>query len=109
MLTTSSVRSFPAMTSGVFHDELIPPARHTSAPLSLSSATSEPLSTLAYYYIGAAPFVLGLLFFWSDMSRGAFAGARLGPEVAGLAGPCSRSSCCFQVSFVSRLAVRSKR
>ncbi|HEX4083860.1 MAG TPA: DUF4129 domain-containing protein [Chthoniobacteraceae bacterium] len=28
---------------------------------------------LSLYYIGAIPFVLGFLFFWTDMSRGAFA------------------------------------
>ena len=29
----------------------------------------SPGSTLALYYIGALPFVLGLLYFWADMSR----------------------------------------
>src|SRR5207245_1088667 len=42
------------------------------------------LTTLLTYYIGAAPFVLGLLYFWSDMSRGAFADERLGVETMGL-------------------------
>lgn len=32
-----------------------------------------PLSTWVVYYVGTVPFVLGLLYFWSDMSRGAFA------------------------------------
>jgi len=32
-----------------------------------------PLSTWVIYYTGTLPFVLGLLYFWSDMSRGAFA------------------------------------
>ena len=36
-----------------------------------------PASTLAAYYLGSLPFVLALLFFWSDMSRSAFAGQRL--------------------------------
>ena len=44
----------------------------------------QPVSALATYYLGAAPFVLGLLFFWSDMSRGAFAEGRLAPEAGGL-------------------------
>jgi hypothetical protein len=35
-----------------------------------------PLSTLLAYYIGAIPFALGLLYFWADMSRGAFAQRR---------------------------------
>src|SRR6266850_1325119 len=44
-----------------------------------------PLRTLLSYYIGAAPFILGVLFFWSDMSRGAFAEERLPAETLGLA------------------------
>ena len=32
-----------------------------------------PPAVLATYYIGALPFVLGLLFFWADMSRSPFA------------------------------------
>jgi hypothetical protein len=43
-----------------------------------------PLSVLTSYYIGAVPFVFGLLFFWSDMSRGAFAETRLAGETLGL-------------------------
>src|SRR5437762_2064002 len=43
------------------------------------------LPMLLAYYIGAVPFVLGVLYFWSDMSRGAFADERLGAETAGLA------------------------
>src|SRR5205814_4723869 len=43
------------------------------------------LPTLLAYYIGAVPFVLGMLYFWSDMSRGVFADERLALETAGLA------------------------
>ncbi|MCP4640682.1 MAG: DUF4129 domain-containing protein [bacterium] len=32
-----------------------------------------PLRVLAMYYVGALPFVLGLLYFWADMSQDAFA------------------------------------
>ena len=32
---------------------------------------SAPGSLLAGYYIGSAPFVLGLMYFWADMSRSA--------------------------------------
>lgn len=32
-----------------------------------------PLGVLSLYYIGSLPFVLGLLYFWADMSRSAFA------------------------------------
>lgn len=36
-----------------------------------------PPQVALLYYTGAAPFILGLLYFWTDMSRGAFAGERL--------------------------------
>jgi TRAP-type C4-dicarboxylate transport system permease small subunit len=41
--------------------------------------------TLLCYYAGALPFVLGALYFWSDMSRGAFAHQRLPQGAVGLA------------------------
>ncbi len=34
---------------------------------------TAPAATLAVYYLGAIPFVLGLLYFWADMSRSPFA------------------------------------
>jgi len=37
---------------------------------------TAPVHILASYYIGSAPFVLGLFYFWSDMSRSAFAQER---------------------------------
>ena len=43
-----------------------------------------PASTLASYYLGTLPFILVLLFFWSDMSRSAFAGQRLPVGALGL-------------------------
>lgn len=43
-----------------------------------------PGTTLWSYYLGACPFVLGLLYFWSDMSRSAFAEQRLAPGALGL-------------------------
>src|SRR5262245_33222726 len=36
-----------------------------------------PASALAGYFVGSLPFVLGLLYFWSDMARSAFAEERL--------------------------------
>jgi hypothetical protein len=36
-----------------------------------------PASALASYYLGSLPFVLALLYFWSDMARSAFAEQRL--------------------------------
>jgi hypothetical protein len=38
---------------------------------------TAPVATLAVYYLGAMPFVLGLLFFWADMSRSPFASGHL--------------------------------
>jgi hypothetical protein len=38
---------------------------------------SAPAGALLCYYIGSVPCMLGLLFFWTDMSRGAFAAGHL--------------------------------
>jgi hypothetical protein len=38
---------------------------------------TAPVATLAVYYLGAMPFVLGFLFFWADMSRNPFASGHL--------------------------------
>jgi hypothetical protein len=38
---------------------------------------SAPPATLAIYFLGAIPFVLGFLFFWADMSRSPFANQHL--------------------------------
>jgi hypothetical protein len=43
-----------------------------------------PASAFAAYGVGSLPFVLGLLFFWSDMARSAFAHERLIPGVFAL-------------------------
>ena len=37
---------------------------------------SAPGSLLVSYYLGGVPFVLGLMYFWADMSRSANAGDR---------------------------------
>src|SRR5688500_7171431 len=47
MLTASSGICAAPTRTGVFHEEPIFLARHTSCPVSLSRATTEPLSTLA--------------------------------------------------------------
>lgn len=44
-----------------------------------------PSGMLAGYYFGSVPFVLGLLYFWADMSRNAFAAGYCGPSALGLA------------------------
>jgi hypothetical protein len=42
-------------------------------------------AALLDYYLGSLPFVLALLYFWSDMSRNAYAGWYCAPAAAGLA------------------------
>jgi len=46
---------------------------------------AAPPATLACYYLGALPFVLGLLFFWADLSRSAFADQHLAGGALGVA------------------------
>jgi hypothetical protein len=47
---------------------------------------SAPSACLIGYFIGTLPFVLGLLYFWSDMARSAFAEERLVPGTFALCG-----------------------
>ena len=47
---------------------------------------TAPAATLAAYYCGAIPFVLGLLYFWADMSRSPFAPQHLASASLGLTG-----------------------
>jgi hypothetical protein len=44
----------------------------------------QPLLLLSYL-VGTIPFILGLLYFWTDMSRSPFAGARVGQSALGMA------------------------
>jgi len=37
----------------------------------------SPVSTLVFYYLGTLPFLLALLYFWSDMARSPFAAGNL--------------------------------
>ena len=46
---------------------------------------TAPPATLAAYFLGTAPFVLGLLFFWADMSRSPLAPQRIGEASLGMA------------------------
>src|SRR5439155_4820129 len=48
-----------------------------------------PAGVLACYYLGALPFTLALLYFWTDMSRGAFAHEHV-----------SEASCAVALLFV---------
>lgn len=45
---------------------------------------TAPAAAWLAYFIGTGPFLLALLFFWSDMSRSAFAEGHLVPGAAGL-------------------------
>ena len=44
-----------------------------------------PGHLFAYYYTGSLPFILGLLYFWGDMSRNAYAADYIAPASLGIA------------------------
>jgi hypothetical protein len=46
---------------------------------------TAPIEALTTYYVGAIPFVLGFLFFWTDMSRSVFANQHLAEASLGTA------------------------
>lgn len=46
---------------------------------------TAPALTFASYFVGTLPFVLGLLYFWTDMSRSPFANRHLAEAALGLA------------------------
>jgi hypothetical protein len=46
---------------------------------------TAPAATLAVYFLGTIPFVLGLLFFWADMSRSPLASQHLAGASLGMA------------------------
>jgi hypothetical protein len=67
-----------------------PRALEEKNPLELSEEAfyllrRAPAAAWAAYALGGLPFVLGLLFFWSDMARSAFAAERLLPGSLALA------------------------
>jgi hypothetical protein len=45
---------------------------------------TAPAATLAVYYAGTVPFILGLLYFWADMSRSPFANQHLAGAALGV-------------------------
>jgi len=61
-----------------------------------------PLALWLRYYLGVAPFVLGLLFFWADMSRNAWASQHVAGAAAGLAVLFVWMK-CWQAVFVAGL------
>jgi len=64
-----------------------------------------PAGTLALHYIGSVPFILGLIFFWSDMARGALAWERLFPGSL-LMALLFLWMRCWQAVFCSRVRAR---
>ena len=66
-----------------------PKKQHQAATRIIEEAVhllrSAPGSLLAGYYLGSAPFVLGLMYFWADMSRSANAGDHRTVAALGLA------------------------
>jgi hypothetical protein len=63
---------------------------------------TAPIETLTTYYIGAIPFVLGFLYFWTDMSRSAFASQHLAEASLGTAALFIWMKFC-QALFAARL------
>ena len=66
---------------------------------------TAPLALLVVYYAGAIPFVLGALFFWTDMSYSAFARERCVPASLGMAVLFLWMKCC-QTVFASSIRTR---
>ncbi|GAK49281.1 hypothetical protein U14_00502 [Candidatus Moduliflexus flocculans] len=66
------------------------------------------LATLAHYYIGSLPFVLALLYFWTDMSRSAYAAERCAEVAFGLTVAFLWMK-SWQAAFALRLKVSLQR
>src|SRR5262245_51227211 len=58
---------------------------------------TAPAGTLAVYYLGTVPFALGLLYFWADMSRSAFAKQHLAEAALAMAAVFLWMKCCQAV------------
>jgi hypothetical protein len=70
---------------------------------------SCPPGVMVLYYIGTLPFVLGLLFFWTDMSRGAYAREHLTEASLTVALEYLWCKCWQSLFAVHLLAVASRR
>ncbi|MCP4111671.1 MAG: hypothetical protein GY749_40140 [Desulfobacteraceae bacterium] len=68
----------------------------------------SPINLLSPYYIGSLPFVLGLLYFWGDMSRNAFADEYCVPASMGTAVLFIWMKCWHSVFAVNIMAMISK-
>jgi hypothetical protein len=69
---------------------------------------TAPAATLAIYYLGTIPFVLGLLFFWADMSRSPLAPQHIGGASFGMALLFFWMKFC-QTLFARRLRAQAAR
>jgi hypothetical protein len=66
------------------------PGKHKKSAIRILEETVHflrlaPASLFLYYYLGSLPFVLGVLYFWADMSRSPFAGEHLSIASLGVA------------------------
>ena len=68
----------------------------------------SPASPFLAYYTGSLPFVLGLLYFWADMSRNAYAPERLAGASLGLAVLFTWMK-CWQSVFALQIRARISR
>lgn len=68
----------------------------------------SPVGTLVTYYVGSLPFILGLLYFWSDMSRSAYAYKIAGAASFGMAGLFVWMK-FWQAIFAARLTAQIRR
>ncbi|MCP4350781.1 MAG: hypothetical protein GY795_35395 [Desulfobacterales bacterium] len=68
----------------------------------------SPINLLSSYYIGSLPFVLGLLYFWGDMSRNAFADEYCVPASMGIAVLFIWMKCWHSVFAANIMAMTSK-
>ena len=69
---------------------------------SIQLLRAAPPNAIAAYLAGAIPFFVGLLFFWTDMSRNPFAAERLPAESLGLTALFLWKS-VWQAVFAARL------
>jgi len=53
---------------------------------------AAPASLYGFYALGTLPFVLGFLYFWADMSHGAFAREHAGRAAAAMASTAPHGS-----------------
>ena len=88
------------MSRGPVHREGPSPMEWVESAVRL--LRSAPPGALLCYYLGSVPCMLGLLYFWADMSRGAFAAGHLIESALNAAGLYMWMK-CWQGVFLSKL------